>query len=173
MCVCVCVCVSVCACVCVRVCVCFLLSREMGARPRHRPRRGRRRDPAESGHPAGPLLEVPHDRAPPDLHQVQPVPVAQRAARGLRTPEHSAHAHSVRLREAPGREGAAPVPDGPRLQRQGPQRPPAERPPGDGLHRVHGPRHLAPGALQRRAQPGAGAAAQHAHRLDGRLLHGL
>lgn len=72
--------------------------REMGARPSHRPGRGGRGHPAEPGHPAGTLLALPHDRAPPNLHQVQPVPLTQRAAWGLRSQEHTAYAHAGKLR---------------------------------------------------------------------------
>lgn len=71
----------------------FSVRREMGARPSHRPGRDRRRYPAEPGDPAGTFLEVPYDRAPPNLHQVQPVPLTQCTAWGLRSQEHTAHTH--------------------------------------------------------------------------------
>lgn len=68
--------------------------REMGARPSHRPRWDWCWDPAEPGDPTGAVLEVSHDRAPSNLHQVQPVPLTQCAAWGLRTQKHTAHTHS-------------------------------------------------------------------------------
>lgn len=76
----------------------------------------------------------------------------------------------VRLCETVGWEGAAQVLDWSRLDCQSSQRPSAERPPGNRLHRVHGPRHLAPRSLQRRTEPGASVTPQHSHRWGG-LLH--
>lgn len=69
------------------------ICREMGERPGHRPWRGRHWNPAEPGNPAGTFLEVSYDCAPPDLHQVQPFPLTQRAAGGLWTQEHTAYTH--------------------------------------------------------------------------------
>lgn len=66
----------------------------MGARPGHRPWRGRCWNPAEPGNPTGTFLEVSYDRAPSDLHQVQPVSLTQRTAGGLRTQEYTAYTHS-------------------------------------------------------------------------------
>lgn len=66
----------------------------MGARPRHRQGRDRDRNPAEPDGPTGTFLEVSYDCAPPDLHQVQPFPLSQCVAGGVRTQEHTAHTHT-------------------------------------------------------------------------------
>lgn len=79
---------------------------------------------------------------------------------------------AVRLCETAGREGAALVPEWSRLSRQISQRPAAERAPRNRLHRVHGPRDLAPRSLQRWTQPGASVAPQLPHRW-GELLQYL
>lgn len=75
--------------------------------------------------------------------------------------------YSVWLCKTAGWEGPAQVLDWSRLSCQSSQRPATERPPRNRLHRVHGPRHLAPGSLQRRPQPGAGVTPQHSHRWGG------
>lgn len=70
--------------------------RKMGEGPCHWPWRDRHRNPAESGNPTRPVLEVSHDSAPSDLCQVQSVALAQRAAGGLWTQKHPTHAHTGR-----------------------------------------------------------------------------
>lgn len=70
----------------------------MGARPSYRPGRGGRGHPAEPGHPSRTILALPHDRAPSNLHQVQPVPLTQCAAWGLRSQKHTTYAHAGILR---------------------------------------------------------------------------
>lgn len=66
----------------------------MGARPRHRQGRDRDRNPAEPDGPTWTFLEVSYDRAPSNLHQVQPVPLSQCAAWGLRTEEYTPHTYT-------------------------------------------------------------------------------
>lgn len=66
----------------------------MGARPRHRQGRDRDWNPAEPDGPTGTFLEVSYDCAPPDLHQVQPFPLSQCVAGGVRTQKHTTHAHT-------------------------------------------------------------------------------
>lgn len=66
----------------------------MGARPCHRQGRDRNRNPAEPDGPTGTILEVSYDRAPSNIHQVQPLPLSQCAAWGLRTQEHTTHTHT-------------------------------------------------------------------------------
>lgn len=66
----------------------------MGARPGYRPWRGWRWKPAEPGYTPGTFLEVSYDSTPSYLYQVQPLPLTQRTAGGLRTQEHTAHTHS-------------------------------------------------------------------------------
>lgn len=70
------------------------ICREMGARPGHRPWRGRCWNPTEPGNPTWTILEVSYDCASSNLHQVQPVSVTQCTAGGLRTQEHTAYTHS-------------------------------------------------------------------------------
>lgn len=66
----------------------------MGARPRHRQGRDRNRNPAEPDGPTGTILEVSYDCSPSNLYQVQPLPLSQCVARGLRTQEHTTHTHT-------------------------------------------------------------------------------
>lgn len=72
----------------------FFAYRKVGARPGHRPWRGRHRDSAEPGNPAGTFLEVSYNCAPSDLHQVQSFSFTQRSAGGLWAQEHTAYTHS-------------------------------------------------------------------------------
>lgn len=66
----------------------------MGARPCHRQGRDRDRNPAEPDGPTWTFLEVSYDRAPSNLHQVQPVPLSQCAAWGLRAEEYTPHTYT-------------------------------------------------------------------------------
>lgn len=81
--------------------------REVGARPSHRSWRDRRWNPAEPGNTSRTFLEVSYDCAPSNLHQVQPVPLSQCTAWGLRTQKHTAYAHSGNV-QAPVVAGCSP-----------------------------------------------------------------